>query len=183
MVNASPDIRQQLEASPALQRGQALRDSAIAALVLVDAQLDHTAGLYTLRESKHAWPVWCTDAAGADLAPAFAVLDHYCGVTRRRIDFAQEGFTIEGVRNVRRRAVPVVGVRAPYSGGQGRAGSGETIGLSILDEISGKRLFYAPGLGSMDALVWRAMLECEVALIDGWRASRREPRRSARSRS
>jgi len=49
LVNASPDLRQQIIATPALQpRG--LRDSPIAAVVLTGGEIDQTAGLLTLRE-------------------------------------------------------------------------------------------------------------------------------------
>lgn len=49
LVNASPDLRQQIMATPALQpRG--LRSSPIAAVVLTGGEIDQTAGLLTLRE-------------------------------------------------------------------------------------------------------------------------------------
>src|SRR5579871_6878776 len=49
VVNASPDLRQQIIATPALQpRG--LRMSPIAAVVLTGGEVDQTAGLLTLRE-------------------------------------------------------------------------------------------------------------------------------------
>jgi pyrroloquinoline quinone biosynthesis protein B len=49
LVNASPDLRQQIIATPALQpRG--LRTSPIAAVVLTGGEIDQTAGLLTLRE-------------------------------------------------------------------------------------------------------------------------------------
>ena len=50
LFNASPDIRAQLAAFPALQPGRAIRDTAIRAILLVDAQIDHTTGLLMLRE-------------------------------------------------------------------------------------------------------------------------------------
>src|SRR5215813_12487327 len=47
LVNASPDLRQQILATPALQpRG--LRKSPIAAVVLTGGEVDQTAGLLTL---------------------------------------------------------------------------------------------------------------------------------------
>jgi pyrroloquinoline quinone biosynthesis protein B len=67
LVNASPDILEQLRAYPDLQPARAQRDSAIAAIVLVDGQIDHTTGLFMLRESSRPLPIWCTDAACADL--------------------------------------------------------------------------------------------------------------------
>src|SRR5262245_62766663 len=49
LFNASPDLRQQLAATPALHpRG--LRDTPLAAVVLTNADVDHVAGLLTLRE-------------------------------------------------------------------------------------------------------------------------------------
>src|SRR5262249_11418578 len=91
LVNASPDVLAQLQAHPDLQPARARRDSAIAAIVLVDGQVDHTTGLFMLREAVRPWPVWCTDSAYADLTrgnPILNVLAHYCGVERRRIDLA-----------------------------------------------------------------------------------------------
>src|SRR6202012_1800759 len=51
LVNASPDILTQLQAAPQLQPNRSVRDTAIAAIVLVDGQVDHTTGLYMLREA------------------------------------------------------------------------------------------------------------------------------------
>src|SRR5258706_15423244 len=50
IVNASPDIRQQLEAFDELHP-KAARHSPIAAVVLTNGDLDHVVGLFTLRES------------------------------------------------------------------------------------------------------------------------------------
>ncbi|MEW8228210.1 MAG: MBL fold metallo-hydrolase, partial [Candidatus Thiodiazotropha endolucinida] len=50
LFNASPDIRAQLASFPALQPGRTIRDTAIRAILLVDAQIDHTTGLLLLRE-------------------------------------------------------------------------------------------------------------------------------------
>ena len=44
LINASPDVLQQIKAFPALQPARALRDTGIAAVLLMDAQIDHTTG-------------------------------------------------------------------------------------------------------------------------------------------
>jgi pyrroloquinoline quinone biosynthesis protein B len=62
LVNASPDVLAQLQSNPDLQPARAVRDTAISAIVLVDGQVDHTTGLYMLRESSRPWPIWCTDS-------------------------------------------------------------------------------------------------------------------------
>ena len=51
LFNASPDIRAQLESFPPLQPARAVRDTGICAIVIVDAQIDHTTGLLMLRAS------------------------------------------------------------------------------------------------------------------------------------
>jgi pyrroloquinoline quinone biosynthesis protein B len=50
LVNASPDIRQQIMDSPPLHPARELRHSPIAAVILTNADVDHIAGLLGLRE-------------------------------------------------------------------------------------------------------------------------------------
>ena len=93
LVNASPDILAQLRMTPELQPNRALRDTGIAGIVLVDGQVDHTTGLYMLRESTRPLPIWCTDSTFADLTmgnPILRVLEHFCRVDRHRIELRQE---------------------------------------------------------------------------------------------
>ena len=89
LVNASPDLRAQLETCPSLQPARAVRDTAIAAVLIVDAQIDHSTGLMTLREHTRRLPVYCTPSVHSDLTtgyPLLTVLEHYCGVDWRPID-------------------------------------------------------------------------------------------------
>src|SRR5262245_32490551 len=58
LVNASPDLLAQLQANRFLQPGRSIRDTALCAIVLCDGQVDHTTGLYMLRESSRPWPLW-----------------------------------------------------------------------------------------------------------------------------
>jgi pyrroloquinoline quinone biosynthesis protein B len=170
LVNASPDIAAQLRANPFLQPGRSMRDCAIAAIVLVDGQIDHTVGLFMLRESVRPWPVWCTDSAYADLTrgnPVLNVLSHYCGIDRRRIEPGGDAFTIDAVPNVRWRAVPVSSKPAPYSPHRESPVPGDNVALVIADEMTGRAVFYAPGLGSMDESIWRAMQASSCVLVDG----------------
>ena len=50
LFNASPDILEQIRSHPPLQPARALRDTAIAGVVLMDGQVDHATGLFMLRE-------------------------------------------------------------------------------------------------------------------------------------
>jgi pyrroloquinoline quinone biosynthesis protein B len=50
LVNASPDVRAQVLATPALAAGPGPRDTPLKGALLTDAELDHTLGLMLLRE-------------------------------------------------------------------------------------------------------------------------------------
>jgi len=169
-VNASPDVLAQLRANPDLQPGRAIRDSAIVAIVLVDGQVDHTTGLYMLRESVRPWPIWCTDSAFADLTlgnPVLGVLEFFCGVDRHRIDLDDAGFSVDGVPGIRWRALPVASKPAPYSPNRDSPVAGDNLALVIEDEVTGKTAVYAPGLSAVDERVWRAMRSAACVLVDG----------------
>ncbi|HKQ16167.1 MAG TPA: pyrroloquinoline quinone biosynthesis protein PqqB [Steroidobacteraceae bacterium] len=170
LVNASPDILAQLAANPVLQPGRAMRDSALAAIVLVDGQIDHTTGLYMLRESVRPWPLWCTDSSYADLTrgnPVLQVLSYYCGVNRQRIGLDGEEFVVDGVPHVRWRALSVASKPAPYSPNRESPVPGDNVALMITDEVTGRAALYAPGLGAMDEQVWRSMQSAACVLVDG----------------
>ena len=146
-----------------------MRDSAIAGIVLVDGQVDHTTGLYMLRESARPWPIWCTDSTYADLTrgnPVLEVLGFYCGVDRRRIHLNM-GFAVDGVAGVRWRALPVASKPAPYSPNRESPVPGDNVALVIEDERSGRSALYAPGLGAIDDDIWRAMQSAACVLVDG----------------
>jgi pyrroloquinoline quinone biosynthesis protein B len=170
LVNASPDILAQLAANPVLQPGRGIRDTALAAVILVDGQVDHTTGLYMLRESTRPWPVWCTESTYADLTrgnPILGVLSHFCGVEHHRIELDGAGFCIEQVPEVRWRALPVASKPAPYSPNRDAPIPGDNIALLIEDTRSGKSALYAPGLGAIDARIWKAMQAADCVLVDG----------------
>jgi pyrroloquinoline quinone biosynthesis protein B len=170
LVNASPDILSQLQANPFLQPARSVRDTAITGIVLVDGQVDHTTGLYMLREATRPWPLWCTDSAYADLTggnPILQVLSHYCGVDRRRIDLGGDGFRVDGVQGVRWRGLPVAGKPAPYSPNRESPVPGDNVALEITNEGNGKTALYAPGLGAIEEHVWKGMQAADCVLVDG----------------
>ena len=170
LVNASPDILEQLRAFPDLLPARARRDSAIAAIVLVDGQIDHTTGLFMLRESSRPLPLWCTDAACADLTggnPILGVLRHYCGVERHTLTPGGVAFTIDTVPGVLWRALAVPGKPAPYSPHREAPVSGDNVALVIRDAVTQRTAVYAPGLGSMQEAVWQAMQAAACVLVDG----------------
>ena len=170
LVNASPDILTQLQASPELQPARAPRDTGIAAILLVDGQIDHTAGLLMLRESTRPLKIWCTDQAGADLThgnPILGILQHYCGVERHTLVPDGREFGVDGVAGVGWRALAVPSKPAPYSPHREAPVPGDNVALVIRDVATQRAAVYAPGLGSMEETVWRAMQAAACVLVDG----------------
>ncbi len=75
LLNAAPDLRAQLLATPRLQPRSGLRDSPIAAVVLTGAEVDQVAGLLTLRERQGFTVLATADTLAAVQAnPIFGVL-------------------------------------------------------------------------------------------------------------
>lgn len=174
LFNASPDILEQIRAHPALQPARALRDTAIAGVLLMDGQIDHATGLFMLRERGTPLPLWCTDPVAEDLTqgnPVLRVLEHFCGVQRQRIALDGPAFEIPGVGGLRFSAMPLTSKAAPYSPHRHNPVPGDNIGVTVRDPRSGKRLFYAPGLGEITPAVFDAMCNADLVLVDGtfWR--------------
>ena len=170
LFNASPDILEQIRSHPALQPGRALRDTAIAGVVLMDGQIDHCTGLFMLRERGAKLPLWCTDPVEEDLNqgnPVLRVLEHYCGVQRHQITLDGAWFDVPGVPDLHFRALPLSSKAAPYSPHRDRPVPGDNIGISIHDRRSGKSAFYAPGLGEITPPVFEAMCSADAVLVDG----------------
>lgn len=170
LFNASPDILEQIRANPALQPVRGVRDSAIAAVVLIDGQVDHATGLLMLRERSTALPLWCTDPVAEDLSsglPLLHVLGHYCGVQRHRIALDGAAFQIPGVPALTLRALPLTSKAAPYSPHREHPVPGDNIGLLIRDTARGSSVFYAPGLGAITPEVFDAMSCSDCVLVDG----------------
>lgn len=170
LVNASPDLRAQLETSAPARPRRGPRDSGIAAIVLVDAQLDHTAGLYLVREAGAPWPIYCTDRVHEDLTrgnPILGVLSHYCGTERRRIALGGEPFSIPGAEGIEWRALPVSSKPPPFSPNRRSPEPGDNVALVLREASTGRSALYAPGLGEIDEPIRKAMAAADCVLVDG----------------
>jgi pyrroloquinoline quinone biosynthesis protein B len=150
LINASPDLRQQLTATPQLHpaAGQ-LRHSPIAGVILTNGEIDAVAGLLSMREG---WP--------------FTVYGHERVLSILRTNSI---FNVLGEKNVKRQpievdqafepslpdgspsGIEVVPFAVPGKGAwylEGKAhpaggdGIGDTLGLRIADKSSGKHFYF-----------------------------------------
>lgn len=175
LFNASPDIRAQLSAFPAMQPARALRDTGISAIVLMDSQVDHTTGLLSLREGL-PMDVWCTRQVHDDLSsgfPLFNMLEHWNGgLNWREIEASEQvEFSIPCAPSLRLTAIPLLSNAPPYSPRRDNPHPGDNIGLFLRDTRTGTRVLYAPGLGQPDERILAWMRKADILLVDGtvWR--------------
>jgi pyrroloquinoline quinone biosynthesis protein B len=173
LINASPDILTQIRATPAMQPARHRRDSGIAAVMLMDAQIDHVTGLLMLREGK-TLPLYCTAPVWRELngaLPLVPVLSHYCGVRWHELP-VEGSLQIPGIAGIRFTPLALSSKAPPYSDHREHPHTGDNIGLLIEDVDTGKSAFYAPGLGAIDPQVQAALRHADCMLVDGtfWRA-------------
>ena len=86
---------------------------------------------------------------------------------RHQLPLSDDGFRIPGIEGLRFVACALSSKAPPYSPHRDRPQPGDNIGVTIVDERSGKRLFYAPGLGQIEPPVRDAMHSAHCVLVDG----------------
>jgi pyrroloquinoline quinone biosynthesis protein B len=163
LLNASPDLRAQIESFPALHpRG--LRDSPLQAVLLTDAELDHTLGLLLLREAGRL-EVHATAGVHETLCTGTALLNTlgaYAHVEWRPVAPGREVSLADGLSYW---AFPVPTTkRARFGTEEGEEG---VVGYRITNGHTGPALVYIPNAQQLTASV-RAHLEgCTCLLFDG----------------
>ena len=172
LFNASPDLRQQIEATPALWPQAAPRPSPIAAVVLTSADVDHVAGLLSLRE-RQPFALHATPGVHALLArsPIFDVLQRdrvrRCELKleeRARIDAG------DAALDVRLFAVPgKVPLYLEPAEAELRTSelSENTVAVEIGDPASAQRLFYVPGCAALTPELRARLRDAPLVLFDG----------------
>jgi len=172
VLNASPDLRAQIAATPALHpRPGAIRNSPIAAVVLTGAEVDTIAGLLTLRE-RQGFALYGGAAALAtlDANPIFNVLDRAVVPRRdlppgRPIALADAAGEVLGV-TLEAFAVPgKVPLFEEAGVDPGRADDGATIGLAL--SAGGGELLFIPGCAAMTPGLGARIAGADTVLFDG----------------
>ena len=164
LLNATPDLRAQLLATPKLQPRAGLRSSPIAAVVLTGAEVDQIAGLLTLRE-RQGFTVFGTAETIAALSanPIFGVLAADL-VTRKVIEL-EAPFALPGGLQAELFAVP--GKVALYLEGDDPALDSETganVGVEIV--CGDSRLLYMPGAAGVTPALRERLARADAVLFD-----------------
>lgn len=164
VLNASPDIRAQVQAVPSLHP-LGVRGSPIMSVVLTNADIDHIAGLLTLRE-KTRFTVFATDETHDVLNAnsVFGVLDG--DLVARAVIHLDQAFEPAPGLSVTPFAVP--GKVALFLEGRNlelKAMGEQTIGLRISDGAS--VLYYVPGCAEVPDWLQDRLGEADMLLFDG----------------
>jgi pyrroloquinoline quinone biosynthesis protein B len=169
LANASPDLRQQLEAL-AVGGGSGVRAAPVAGVLLTDAEIDHTAGLLLLRESSSPLRVYGSAAvrhALTDGYPVLPILADYSGVEWNTLE-PGGSLGIDG-SSLDVESFPAGGDPPRYLAATGA--DVEAAGLVFRDRATGGVLTYVPGLARFDDGVLARMEASDAVLVDGtfWR--------------
>lgn len=160
LVNASPDIRAQILATPELTPGPARRQSPLRGALLTSAELDHTLGLASLREAVD-FTVYAT-APVLRALPVRGVIDPYGGVRWASLDCAVT--TLDGGLTVE--TVPLGRKRPRYAAAEPDA-AGWVVAHRFTDRHTGRALVYAPCLAAWTPPLAAAVAGADCALLDG----------------
>lgn len=172
LLNASPDIRQQIESFlPLTPPADHTRGSGIAALFLTDADLDHTLGLLILREGLQR-TIYATAAVRKALTEGIAFLPalrHYCDIDwREPATELTPLLSSDGSPSGLSYAACVVAGHPPlYMGAQAEPQPGDRVGYRFVDERTGGHLLYFPGLAALEKPVRDLLMDCDALLLDG----------------
>lgn len=171
LLNASPEIRQQIESYPALHP-RLLRDTPIAGIVLTSGDLDHCLGLLSLRESQRL-AVYSTERVRKGFMDenAFArTLERFPGQLTWRVlrlgvteplrdpDGSPSGLSLTAF------AVPG---KAPLHAASAEHDREDNVALRIVDERAGKVLAYASGVAAPSPGLESVVAAADAVLFDG----------------
>jgi pyrroloquinoline quinone biosynthesis protein B len=172
VFNASPDLRQQIEATSSLHPHTGLRSSPIAGVILTGGDVDAIAGLLTLRE-RQIFTIYATTPVHRilDANPIFEVLARDTvfrqsialgeAVALNRLDGSPSGIVVE---------LFAVQGKIPLYLEQGDPAppiveNEQTVGALITHQ--GRRLFFVPGCAGMTDALSKRLQGADVVLFDG----------------
>lgn len=174
LLNASPDLREQIAANPVLYPNGSGRDSPIRAVLLTSAEIDAVAGLLHMREGQKLNLLGSGRALGMiEANPMFRALDP-AYVARREIDLDRPvavtdfdgrplGLTVE--------AFAVPGKVALYAEAREEPGfgsaPGDTLGVAVSETESGRRFHFVPGCAAISEELRTRLSHSLLVFFDG----------------
>jgi pyrroloquinoline quinone biosynthesis protein B len=179
LINASPDLRAQIEATPELWPGHTTRNSPIRDVILSGAEVDQTLGLLLLREF-HSFRVYATPSVRKILSEdnsLFGVLARFAGQVCWQDILLDRPFRTGGAR------LEVLPLAGSFPGFVSTSRLAElnpadaVIGLLVSPESGGGTMAFLPGVCCMSDALRERLQSCDVLFFDGTFWSDDEPLR------
>jgi pyrroloquinoline quinone biosynthesis protein B len=172
LINASPDILQQINAFAGLSPRTIPRDTPIQAILLTNAELDHIAGLLSLREAQPLC-FYSTRQVRDWVLATNVVFRAVCSSSQRTwkvvstsgqheligVDGQDSGLRYEAFAVPTKPPAYLMDVVSQWSEG--------TIGYKITDVRSGRSLAYVPAIKQIDAYIIAILGSCDCFFFDG----------------
>ncbi len=172
LLNASPEIRQQIESFPPLHPRGA-RHSPIRAILLTNGDLDHCLGLFSLRES-HRLVIYSTDRVRRGLVESNVIvrtLQRFPEqVTWRNLKLGREeelSGTDGSPSGLSVVALPAPGKLPIHLEGLMAPDPEDNVGFWIRERDTGRRAVYLSSVASLDDVLLRAVEEADCLWFDG----------------
>ena len=171
LLNASPDICVQIEAFKPLQPSSvAIRGSPVQSVLLTNADLDHTLGLFLMREGEQLL-VHATESVRNSLTQGISLsstMAAFCGIQwinspselspLLNRDGSESGILYQTVS---------VGGRRPRFSLTTSQAMDPVVGYRFIDQKSRGRLLFLPDVAVLDGKLNHLLTECDVLLFDG----------------
>jgi pyrroloquinoline quinone biosynthesis protein B len=176
LLNASPDLRQQIADAPKLwpDPNGGLRNSPIKSVVVTNADVDHIIGLINLREAQ-PFSIYGS-ARVLETINANSVFN-VCNpeIVPRRELALDKSAKLEGAGEdlgitVEPFAVPgkiALFLENAAAGSNYGSREGDTIGLKVTETATGRCFFYIPGCAEIDAPLAQRIKGAELLFFDG----------------
>jgi pyrroloquinoline quinone biosynthesis protein B len=175
LLNASPDVREQLERL-AVRQPEGARHVPVEGIVLTDAELDHTLGIVLLREARQL-QIAATDTVRRVIEDDSRLLP----VTRAFADVRVSELHPDRPTHLCYRDGEASGLRVtcfPVPAGPPRFartdGPNHTVGLIVEDERTAGACAFVPGSGGLDAELLGRLAAADRVLFDGTFGTDRE---------
>jgi pyrroloquinoline quinone biosynthesis protein B len=171
LLNASPEIRSQIESFPPLHP-RAPRHSPVAGIVLTNGDLDHCLGLLSLRES-HPLTVYATDPVRRGFTEGnvlYRTLQRFPEQVTWRVlkPGHEEEMTSDGrPTGLALSPVAVPGKLPIHLEGLQSPDPADNVALRIRESRTGRTLVYAPAVGAVTPAVRAALNGADCLFFDG----------------
>ena len=164
VLNASPDVRDQLAAFPGLHPRPGTRDVPLDTVVLTSAELDHVLGLLVLREAlsyRILSTPWVRRAL-VDHNAAWRLLERAWGTAGLDVPVPLDR---DGALEAR--FFPVASKVPPFLRDLEKPQPETTVGLRVVERDTGARLAFVPGLKRLDSATLAELTAADCRIVDG----------------